>query len=137
MTRLRILLATVLLAATGCGQGPAATVSGTVTLDGQPLPTGSAIDGTVMFYPQTGGAAAYGSVKEGRYEVRTGGAAGLAPGKYDVTVRIVEIGPPPVEGAPPAQNVLSPERYGSRSSSGLVCDVQSGDNAFDIDLTRP
>ena len=75
MTVLTIALAL----AAGCGSGNAATVSGTVRMDGQPLDTGN-----VSFYPEGGqGAPAYGSIDaQGRYALSTGTQSGLTPGKY-------------------------------------------------------
>ena len=82
------------LVSCGCQESLPATVSGTITIDDQPLPEGVLIGGEVMLYPAGGGAAAYAAVgTDGRYEVQTGGSKGLEPGSYNITVRVVEIEP--------------------------------------------
>jgi hypothetical protein len=49
----------------GCGGQPKAKVSGTVTLDGQPIE-----NGTIMFYPKSGkGQSAGGAITNGKYNV--------------------------------------------------------------------
>jgi hypothetical protein len=124
-------------AAAGCGSSLPATVTGTVTLDGEPLPAGETVTGTVVFYPASQGAAAYGTVGPGgRYAIRTGSTTGLQPGEYLVTVRVVEIAPAPPGGhlhAPP-QRLLTPPRYNDRDRSDLRVDVQPGRNMIDLPL---
>ncbi len=68
-----ILLFSVCGMLTGCGTSSESTVSGKVTLDGQPLSTG-----TVTFHPVAGGPAAYGQIQaDSSYRLKTGSAAGL------------------------------------------------------------
>ena len=62
------ILATLLVVAAlglnlGCQPSLPATVSGQVTIDGEPLPEGANTTGEVMFYPAGGGAPAYGEMK--------------------------------------------------------------------------
>jgi len=129
--------AVLALAVTGCGNSLPATVSGTITLGGQPLPESDLISGTVMFHPTAGGAAAIGSVSTGgRYDIKTGSTRGLAPGDYRVTVRVVEIEPPPPGGYQnaPGQRLLTPRRYEDREKSGLQYAVTPGKNQIDLTL---
>jgi len=135
-TLVRSALVGLTLAALGCGEAPPATVSGVITIDGSPLPAAANISGTVMFYPVARGAAGYGAVHAGRYEVKTGSSAGLEPGEYAVTVRIVEIGPPTTSGAAPPQTLLHPGHYEQRKHSGLSFEVKPGANTYDIPLKR-
>lgn len=79
--RIRTLLAAavgvaVLGLAAGCGGPPQATVSGTVTLDGQPVE-----NGTISFYPTANaGQTAGGGIENGRFTV-TG-----SPGEMTVLI---------------------------------------------------
>jgi hypothetical protein len=121
----------------GCGKSLPATVKGTITLDDKPLREGPQIDGTVMFYPVSGGAAAYGSVTSGgKYAMNTGSTKGLEPGEYVVTVRVVEIEPPPPGGYnnAPAQKLITPARYEDRERTDLKAQVERGSNTIDLKL---
>jgi hypothetical protein len=71
---LHALLVFLLLPALGCGRGKS-SVSGTVTLDGKPLYTG-----TIVFIPE-GAPAVSGEIKEGQYAV-----TGVPKGEAAVTV---------------------------------------------------
>jgi hypothetical protein len=90
-----------------------ATVSGKVTVKGQPLAAG-----TVTFVSQAGPdeKIATGVVKDGAYSVK-----GLTPGKYSIAV----IGKPAVS---------VPVKFGSEKTSGLVLTVVAGANEFNIEL---
>lgn len=96
------LLACGLLLVAGCEQP--GIVTGLVTLDGQPLTTG-----VITFNPKAGGPTAYGAIgTDGRYELRTGAAAGLAAGEYTVTVAANAAAPVPAVPAPePAREAAS------------------------------
>ena len=84
------------VAFSGCSGSHGATISGKVTLNGEPLTRG-----LVSFYPSEG-AAAVGSVQsDGTYSISTGQNASLKPGGYVVTIFANE--PPP-----PYLRVLSP-----------------------------
>ncbi len=124
----------------GCGQSLPATVTGTVTLDGQSLPEGPRVTGSVMYYPTGGGAAAYGTVTSGgSYAMQTGDAKGLQPGEYLVTVRVIDIDPPPPGGYnnPPASKPITPPRYNDREQSDLKVQVILGTNEIDLKLSSP
>lgn len=147
----------------GCSKGPARPktypVSGTVTLNGQP------VDGaTVVFVPKTAvqGAQAAGQQgpqvatgetdAQGRYQLGTFAKGdGAVPGEYLVKVfkypkAATPTGPaggdedyqPPEENAPPPappKNLL-PEKYANEQTSGLSFTVEAKANTFDIQLTQ-
>jgi hypothetical protein len=121
-----LLLGMCFLALAGCGAYES-SVSGKVTLDGEPLKSG-----TVVFYPASGGgAAAYGSVQaDGSYTLDTGASGGLAAGEYMVTV-VATTGPQPgfLFG-----KMLTPERYGNVKTTDLKFTVKSGGNKIDLPL---
>ncbi|MEO2049518.1 MAG: hypothetical protein ABGX16_23415 [Pirellulales bacterium] len=123
---------------TGCGQSLPATVAGTITLDGQSLPEGPRVTGSVMYYPLGGGAAAYGTVTSGgTYTMQTGDTLGLQPGDYQVTVRVIDIDPPPLGGYnnPPASKPITPPRYQNREQAGLKVQVKQGKNEINLELS--
>jgi hypothetical protein len=77
---MRFLLLIALLAAVGCG-GSAGPLSGTVTLDGQPIQ-----DGSILLVPDgPSGTATGDAIQAGRYSLA--GAQAPAPGRYKVEVR--------------------------------------------------
>jgi hypothetical protein len=118
----------------GCGSGQA-SVSGTVTLDGQPVIGSRQLNGTVSFYRESGGAPAIGIIDEsGRYTLKTGGTGGLEPGNYRVGISIRQIIPPANPADMPAGHIISPAKYGDMSQSGLKADVKPGSNTFDFAL---
>jgi hypothetical protein len=122
----------------GCGKSQPATVTGMVTLDGQSLPEGPQMTGTVMYFPVGGGAAAYGTVTSGgNYIMQTGGIQGLQPGEYLVTVQVIDIEPPPPGGYynAPAAKPITPTRYQDREQSDLKVHVMQGKNKIDLKLT--
>jgi hypothetical protein len=127
---LGILLST---AATGCGGPNAASVSGTITLDGKPLPTAN-----VSFYPDGGTSApAYGqSDANGRYSLSTGTDAGLAPGKYVAVVVATKDPPQPYDktGAEIPPIPITPHKYSDTNTSDLKVEVKAGGNNIPLAL---
>jgi hypothetical protein len=154
--------AILLLAAMGCGGGKG-DVSGTVTLDGKPLPAGK------IAFLASKGAAVSADIQNGQYTV-----AKVPTGNVKVTVETASIktqadqmqagirqgGPksvppntPPeakahleaeikanAESAQKAKDLLAqyrpiPEKYGKPDTSGLSTTVKAGDNKFDVSLT--
>lgn len=146
----------------GCSKGPSRPktypVSGTVTLNGQP------VDGaTVVFVPKapsTGGttnpqgpqAASGETDAQGRYSLGTFAKGdGAIPGEYLVKVFKYpkpttpagtssggeEEYQPPEENAlpPPAAKNMLPEKYANEQTSGLSFTVEPKSNTFDISLT--
>jgi len=128
-----MLLAAAACVAAGCGQPGA--VSGRVTLDGSPLATG-----VITFNPSASGPSAYGAIgPDGRYELRTGAAAGLAAGDYVVTVAANASAPEqPATGPwPGTERVLplvTPGKYASREKTPLRATVRAGGQTLDFDL---
>jgi len=124
------LLSSLLVLLSGCGGPHAATVSGTVTLDGDALQRG-----TVTFHPAGEGPLAYGTIDEkGNYTLRTGRETGLAAGEYVVTVVASE--PPPSTGFDETPGkLLTPERYGKLETTDLRFTVNRGANRIDLPLT--
>lgn len=125
-----VVLAGVLVA--GCGSPHEASVSGTVTLDGEPLDRG-----TVSFHPVGEGAVAYGQIgADGSYEVKTGRESGLAPGDYKVTVVATTPPPPPKDPMDePVGELITPQRYGAKQTTDLQFAVEPGSNTIDLELT--
>jgi len=150
----------------GCSRGPSRPktypVSGTVTMNGQP------VEGArVVFVPKSAAAGAPGSAggaqpqgpqvatgetdAQGRYQLGTFAKGdGAIPGEYLVKVfkyptPTVQTGTgggdedyrPPEEGAapPPAAKNLLPEKYANENTSGLSFTVEPKANTFDIQLT--
>jgi hypothetical protein len=135
------LLAIVVAVATpGCGHRPdlppMARVSGTVTIDGKPLPRG-----TVQFVPDPSQSdrqpSGVGEIDEnGRYEIRTAGERGAVVGTHMVGVEArEEVDLNETSWAPS----LIPERYNDPCTSGLVFEVEADEeNVIDLELSsRP
>ncbi len=128
-TSLAILLLAISFA--GCGGMPS-RVSGTVTLDGEPLHKG-----TVAFHPTTAGVTVAAVIdQQGRYTLQTAKKAGLAPGEYRVTVTAISAPPSPTATAEEiAAAFITPRRYSDPTTSGLTHVVERGTATFDIPLT--
>ena len=116
-----------LLPAAGCSDsGPElGTVSGTVTLDGKPLPKA-----TIEFQPGPGGSPSYGDTDEdGYYELLYGiGKPGAMVGKHEVRISTYRKEAADDEGLSPAIEYpeLLPPKYNEESE--LTCEVKSGSN---------
>lgn len=112
----------------GCwsGGGPeTASVSGAVTLDGQPIGAGS-----VLLVSERGLGVSAELQRDGKYAIR------CLPGKYFVAVSP----PPPADplapkAAPaPSPEVKIPKPYQDAGTSGLLAEVKDGTNSFDFSL---
>jgi hypothetical protein len=122
----------VILAAllySGCGQKSSlGRVHGKVTLDGQPLPSGS-----VVTLPAAG-RGAHGMIKNGEFELSTAGENdGVVLGTHKVAVSATESS----QGTGPeaaAGKSLLPLRYANPETSGLTIEVKSGDNTPTLEL---
>jgi hypothetical protein len=127
-----VLLSLSFVILVGCGGRHAATVSGTVTLDGKPLDRG-----TVTLHPTGGGAAAVGPIgSDGVYTIKTGTGSGLAPGEYTATVVANEDPILSTTGGAPMPGVLiTPARYGTLETSDLHITVIHGANDLPLELT--
>ena len=131
LATLTLLLAVVVFL--GCSGPNAASVSGNVTLDGEPLTTGM-----VGFYPEGGnGAPANGQIdSNGNYSLSTGTDVGLAPGKYTAIVVATKDPPQPYDktGAEIPPIPITPAKYGSTTTSDLRVEVKAGKNTVPLAL---
>ena len=126
-----IILSTATL---GCGDR-LATVTGHVTLDGEPLAGGPELRGIVQFNPAGGSgvtATAYLDA-EGKYRLATGSQDGIMPGPYEVAISATRIiyGQP---GEAPSGRPVTLRRYAKAKDSGFTADVAPGRNTFDFEL---
>ncbi|HEX3601274.1 MAG TPA: hypothetical protein VHU84_14075 [Lacipirellulaceae bacterium] len=119
----------------GCGN-KLCSVSGTVSIDGTPVSGGDDGLGTVSFYRESGGAPGIGFIdKSGRYDLKTGGQAGIEPGPYRIAINIKKIAPPVNQDALPKATLISHPKYGRITESGLRADVKTGQNTIDFALS--
>jgi len=125
-------LIAVLLLSAGCSKN-LAEVSGTVTLDGQPVEEGS-----INFIPIEGntGAGAGAIITKGRYHIAS--EKGVSPGKNRVEIRAFKnsgkrmIDPTGAPGAMTEERVPAfPPEYNDQST--LVREVKAGSNTFDFE----
>lgn len=124
-----------LVAALGCSPSMFdADVSGSITLDGEPVAPGV----VVFSYAEGGRNSSRGKIdNSGRYHLITRHERGIDSGKYRVSVRVFEKGEPPAPGERASPNLppLVPERYLNPATSGLEYDVTPGSNKINIELT--
>ena len=128
---LSFILSFLLILLSGCGQPYNASISGTVTIDGAALRTG-----TIAFSPTAGGPVAYALIgADGRYSARTGSDEGLVAGDYVATVVAMS------GSRPGSKNFfmdlgtrLVPARYGDPKRSGLHFTIAPGVNHIDLPL---
>lgn len=149
----RVLIWTFIVAVAGCGRGKKGPsfdltpVSGTVTLDGKPLP-----DADVAFYLQGEAPPGYFGVgaktdASGKYTMAVGESPGAVPGNYKVTVsRLVGANGAPItpeEGMDVEQlkmlgevkEALSP-KYSDLEQTELTTSVETGKaDGYDFPLT--
>ena len=111
----------------GCGSGfKLAEVSGTVTVDGAPVPNLQ-----VLFEPQDKSQpSSIGFTKaDGKYQLRcSSGVDGAVVGQHTVRVEPVEVDDP---AGPP---LTIPAKY--NTSSQLTYEVKPGPNTIDLKITR-
>ncbi|MBY0589076.1 hypothetical protein K2X85_18025 [bacterium] len=136
-----IAASTVVLLA-GCSAGPVSPTihesraRGVVTLNGRPLSRG-----TVTFLPTT---KTEGRVDPGIARIEPDGSfwignanlskpAGLKPGRYKVTVLVMEPRAPGESGS--LARLAIPEKYTSIESTPFTFDVVKGQNRFRLDMT--
>jgi hypothetical protein len=131
-----LLLVTV---AVGCGRrGMESTVSGTVTVAGEPVPAGVEVE----FLPRAVGASPSKGVTDagGRYVLWFNAyVAGAMPGDHTVSVTVPRVSNPdgsPGGVAPGLEGVRIPADY-SGLPSPLLHTVQPGRNVIDIDIPAP
>jgi len=119
------------LAMVGCSRSELVPLTGSVTLDGQPV---AAAD--ITFHNQSGGPSGYGNIlPEGTYFAKTGSQEGLKPGEYKISIRVTEV-PEKIDWAnPKPRKLLSPARYANPGTSGLSYTLPASGGTFDITLT--
>lgn len=114
----------------GCG-GPTgvATVTGTVTLNGQPL-----ADAMVRFQPTSGGAPSAGTTDSGgRYELRhTRSTLGAVTGSHAVSISTFRAARPDAEPPEPSRPEQLPRKY--NATTELTATVTPGGNTIDFQL---
>lgn len=122
------LISFCILSLPGCGKSPAeAKVSGTVTLDGNPV-----ANAEVTFTPEDGSRISQGVTdSEGRYVLRfTASLDGAAVGTHNVTIRT---GSSESSDDPEAAKEIIPAKYNTQSE--LKETVKAGKNVVDFKLT--
>ena len=122
----------VCLGCSGRSTRPPATIEGTVTLDGKPLPQGS-----VHFTSPLTGESAYVNLEPGGTYSVTFPETDVGEA-YEVSVRKPEIEEDDAHArvAPVKMDVKIPPKYTDRTTSGLTYEVQEeGTQTFDIELT--
>jgi hypothetical protein len=118
--------------ATGCGES-LGTVSGTVTFEGKPLPTGR-----VVFHPEdTSSAPAFARLNtDGLYRLaRAKGVQGVTPGKYRVSIQsaLKESDP---QFLTFTREYPIPENYANEEATPLSAEVVVGNNIFDFEVPK-
>lgn len=116
------------LACTGCGSG-LGDVTGTVTLEGQPLPNVN-----VMFENTERNTRSTGVTDAaGKYRLSTNAKDDGAP-VGDCKIAVNQ--PPPADSSQGEGPRIFPVRYERADSSGLTFTVKAGKNTHDIDLKK-
>ena len=129
LSSILMLAVVVLLGCAGRNTPPLGKVTGTVTLDGQPLPKAK-----ILFQPTGEGAPSYGRTDEtGRYELQYSvDIAGALVGEHKV--RITTYMQEQVEGqAPKEYPERVPPKYNTQTE--LIKTVESGSQEIDFQLT--
>lgn len=127
-----LLLGIAVAGLAGCGNnsGPAlGQVTGTVTMDGQPLPSAM-----VSFYPDTGGRSAHGMTDDsGKFLLRyTGMKDGALVDTHKVKIETgVQLSESETSTKPKKVPQL-PKKYNQETE--LTAKVERGSNTFDFDL---
>lgn len=120
-------LAFVALTLFGCGGEP--TLSGTVTLDGEPLTKGE------ITFVGDGLPTAYGTIgTDGSYAAKSGAQKTLKAGNYRVAIGAYEQVPSGSQFAPPSKKLITPRKYSNAAESGLTVEVEPGSNQQDFAL---
>ena len=131
-----IIAALVCLFNLGCGNSGGATVSGTVEIDGKPIP-----EGRVVFSSQTTTCA--GEIVDGKYQLKNKGESNIPLDNYTITVfppgNTVVFDPETGEEEAVTAKVdrnLYPDKYQQSKTSDLKFSPVAGDNDFDIILEK-
>lgn len=120
--RLAKLAPLALLLLVGCSDNERIPVTGTVTLDGQPL-----AEGAISFAMSNGAVAGGGAVKDGKFEL------GLPAGKYKVSVTASKPVPGktiPEMGNEPVLQSAIPAKFNSKTTLTAEIGANSGPLSF-------
>lgn len=123
-------LAAFLISLAGCGRSEFAPLRGTITLDGKPLPTAN-----ITFFNDSDGPNGYGHVEsDGGYFAKTGGQAGLKPGKYRISA--VAYQPEVIVNRAIAKipKPITPAKYINPDTSGFSYTLTDAGGRYDIEL---
>ncbi|QDU38610.1 hypothetical protein Mal4_29390 [Maioricimonas rarisocia] len=127
-----VILSLILLLASGCGDSNPLgrqPVSGTITLNGQPLERG-----TIEFSPKESGTASGASIQDGAYAIPAD--KGLPPGEYLVRISAADEEAEPME-MPGESSKISPElippEYNAESEQTFTVSAD-GENEFSLDI---
>lgn len=136
--KLRMIAGTLLLIPcmlVGCSELPN-TISGQVTLDGQPLTLEDDAHGTVVFQPANRQGPTLNGVisRNGEYQLTAGSMRSIDPGLYLATVSVVKIVPANSAASMPIGQRIIPERYSKSDQSGLRVIVGEGANRIELKL---
>lgn len=109
-------------------------VSGTVTLDGSPLPSG-----TVGLLDAEGNPGGVGMINDGEFSItQSSNISGTMPGTYQVSVESWEQEPGEVlaDGSMAEGKLATPEKYRNPQTSGLTIEVpEGGVSGIQLELT--
>lgn len=133
LLRLVIGLLVVSPALLGCGgKGGMGTVSGKVTLDGQPL-----ADGLITFVPADGNSpTAGGKIKDGVYSVQAStGSQKVVINASKVTGSRKAYADDPNSPVITTTKEILPEKYSSAPTTELKVEVKGGSNTANFDLS--
>jgi hypothetical protein len=118
-----------------------APVTGQITFDGEPVPSGQ-----VFFYPAAGGRSSSGTIDQGKYVLTSFKPGdGALIGKHKVVIDGTEIpAPPPDIDAPAATAIpvftppkrILPAQYYDRAETPLEADVKDEDNVIDFAIPK-
>ncbi len=129
----RRILSFVLLVGTavfnGCGRSEFASLTGRVTLDGEPLPT------AVITFISDDGTSGYANVEpDGDYVAKSGSDEGLKPGKYRISV--VAFKPEVITDRKEAKTPqpITPPRYTDPAQSGFEFNLTDAGGTYDLEL---
>ncbi len=123
----------------GCGS-PLPTLTGKVTVGGEPPPAVDDFFGQIALQLEEGGPITISPIDaDGSYSIMTGGQSGLKAGKYKVAVSGM-VGVP--RELLPGQTddgtrKWVPVEYADFATSGLTYEVQPGKNEWDLDIPAP
>lgn len=120
--------------AVGCGEGEGRlTATGSVTLNGSPLDTGS-----VVFVGADGGSAGVGMISKGEFVLsEAGNSEGVQPGVYTVVVNAWIVAPGSVDDNGDIIDEgksMIPEKYNDPKTSGLTATVSADLTEFKFAL---